>query len=496
MKAYIALVLVTALATLMPQRVSAIDSPTTHVTVLATLGCKDFAIPEKPEVVLRLWDEVVTGREYYPSAQLVSITSNQLKFSFEAPYGVYYVSARLKPEPKDPDHDCSWSGSLMTLPGIDKSLTVTFQSMIAHLWDTSDFAAGTIAGNATVTWEKLSRNRDCGKQWTPSREIDSRERQSGAYYVQFPWLNPSKEIPALVVSDGAHITVVALAPIETTPLQEHHYLRRDISSADLLHWSALPSGTIVCDPPGVPPSPTETPMKPLQRVFVTAFIQCSDENELYASETPSVELEDQLHRGQFIFPHVTITRHVGNQVVLEFAISPGAYDLGMRLPRPDRGRDLVLPCYSANRFAVLPTHDRHLTFLICTCGDSGSDRALVAGRLEPSSMSVSVTMIPRSVSCNSEIGDMTAAFQERTVAVLDDGYYYARYSPYDPTKQPVLVISGTGLSEFVAIDSDGTQSSTRESVARLDITNAKLQKCTANSVGGSFSANKHRCLAS
>lgn len=476
MRTYVAVALIATLAALIPQRASAIESPLSHVTVSAILDCKGFSATEKSVVKVWLSDVTVAGREYYPPAQVESLTGSQLRFSFDAPAGVYYTSAQLKPYAETPGHDCSWSGPLMTLPGIDKNVTAKFQSMIAFLWDTSDFAAGTIAGNATVTWEKLSRGRQCGKQWTPSREIDASERQSGAYYVQFPWLSPRKEIPALVVTEGVHITIVSLPPIETTPLQEHHYLRRDITAADLLEWSALPSGTIVCDAPSPSTDAAQNDQVPSQRVSVTAFIQCSDKNELYAPETPSVEIENQLHRGQFFFPRVSITKHVGNQVDLNFAVPPGAYDLGMRLPRPSGAGEFVLPCYSAARFAVLPGHDRHLTFLICSCGDSGSDRGFVAGRFGPPSMSVAVAMIPRSDSCNSEIPDMTAAYQERTLAVIDGGYYYAKYSPYDPAKRPVLIISGVGLSRLVAIDPDGAHSPSLESLTRLDITNATLQK--------------------
>lgn len=470
-----AMLLIAALLAVIPQGAAAIESPLSHVTVSATLDCRDFSASQTSVVKVWLSDVTVAGREYYPAAAVESLTKEQVRFSFDAPGGVYYISTHLEPEAQATSHDCSWSGSLMTLPGINKSITVTFQSMIAHLWDTSDFAAGTIAGNATVAWEKLPRDRVCGTKWVPSRQIDSSERQSGTYYVQFPWLSPRKEIPALVVTDGAHTTVVSLPPIETTPLQEHHYIRRDITATDLIRWSSLPAGTIVCDAPASSREVPQADQKQLQRVTVTAFIQCSDENELYASETPSVEIEDQLHRGRFFFPRVSITKHVGSQVVLSFMVPPGAYDLGMRLPRPAKAQEFVLPCYSAARVAVLPGRDRHLTFLICSCGDSGSDRGFVAGRLEPSSMSVAVTMIPRSVACKSEIPDITAAIQDRAVAVMDGGYYYAKYSPYDPEKQPVLVISGIGLSKFVAIrpDAKGTG---MESLIQLDITNAKLQQ--------------------
>jgi hypothetical protein len=166
----------------------------------------------------------------------------------------------------------------------------------------------------------------------------------------------------------------------------------------------------------------------LQHIEVTTLIACSERNDLYSAETPSVEVEDQLHRGRFFFPTVTVIRHDGDVVVLRFDIPPGAYDLGMRLPYPSGAGD-VLGCDSSARFAVIRGHARHLTFLICSCGAGGGNRGLAAGRMELGSMNVAVSKVPRTVRCGADIPDPGKAVEGGYGAVLDGGIYYGTYNP-------------------------------------------------------------------
>lgn len=356
----------------------------------------------------------------------------------------------------------------MTLPGIARNVNVIFINGVG-LWDRGDFVTGTVAGDAAVTATKVPLGQRCGARWTPTK--DESEPQRGAYYFQMPSFDSETAAPGLIVTDGGHIVVLELPPIYRQPLHEHEYYRRDVTAGDLQRWKVLPSGSIVCDAKAqVYGKVSPMPRLGLQQVDVTTIVACSDRNDVYASETPSLQVEDQLHRGTFYAPPVTILSHHGAVIHLRFFVPPGAYDLGMRLPRlPGAG---ALPCDSSARFAVLRGHARNITFMLCTCGDEGANRGFLAGRIALPSVTVAMTLVPRSVNCGSQIPDIDDAFQKRTFAALDSGFFYATYNPYDPSTQPVLVLSGSGLAtKFVALEPNAPEGVARqESLKILNLT--------------------------
>lgn len=456
-----------------PEEIGAQSLSLAHVTVTATLACKNNALADKPLVDLSLDDVIVTGRRYYPATQVEKRGLDQLSVSFDAPGGVYEMSIAVKRDQTTSEDGCSWNGPLMTLPGVRRDVAVTLRTMIATLWDRADFISGSIAGTATVTTIDLPQPAQCGAPWEPANS-DVLPTQSGHYYFQW-WRDTRKLVPGLRVDNEGHVTILALPAIHRTPLIEHAYIRRDISAEDLKRWGALPSSTIVCDTTSASygiasPAPSEN----LQHVEVTAFIQCSDRNDLYSRETPSVEVEDQLHRGRFFYPPTTVVRRVGNVVDLRIDVPPGAYDLGMRLPRPSAASDFVLGCYSTARFAVLAGRPRHITFLICSCGVGGSDRGFVAVRMDPRSMRVGITNVPSAIKCGTEPPLDFNPFERLSQAVLDDGMYYANYDPYDPSTKPVLVISAPGMGyRFIALNTNGQNQQPMESLRVLGVTVAE-----------------------
>lgn len=463
-----------ALSWAMPRAALASEEPAlAHVIVTGVVNCKGLETQRRPQVNIWLADIIVSGREYHPRASTEWTDDKHVRFSFDIPGGVYELFAHLT----DSGYGsgvCSWNGPLMTLPGVARYVTVPFAAAVS-LWDPGDFVSGAVAGTASVRSIKLPLTQPCGAVWTPPSDDYSLE-QRGNYYAQIPWLNSQLQTPGIVVTDQGHSVVLKLLPIRRAPLHEHAYYRRDISQAELKRWAETPSWSIVCDNEArvygeVSPIPSGSS---LQRVNVTAIISCSDKNDLYASENPALQVEDQLHRGRFYAPTVTILSHVGNVIRLRFAVPAGAYDLGMRLPRP-RGTDSVLPCYSSMRFAMLPGYDRNLTQLICTCGEEGSNRGFVAGELGLASVNVALTLIPRSVQCGSALTDIDTALKNRTFAVLDGGHYYGTFNPYDPSTQPVLLLGGNGLPmKFVALDPNNGTNAPQESMKVLNLTVARV----------------------
>jgi hypothetical protein len=457
-----------------PPTAAADSQALSHVTLNATLSCKDTTLSPTPAPVdLWLDDAVVTGRQYYPAATVQRLDGSHIQISFDLPGGVYELFAHLKRDKASAENDCSWSGGLMMLPGVERSVSATFKTGTVNLWDRGDFISGNVAGAASVIADTLPRPPHCGSPWKPEDSYYQAAQQHHYYFQDN--VNSATRVPALIISDNGHVTVLAMPPINRTPLAEHAYIRRDIMASDLQRWGALPPSTIVCDTESVsyaPPSPA--PKRDLQRISVTALVECSDRNDLYSTETPTAEVEDQLHRGRFFFPPTSVQSHIGNVVNLQLELPPGAYDLGLRLPRLTGLRDFALPCYSSARLAVLHGHERHITFLICSCGLGGADRGFVAVRMEPKSMRVAISTLPRSVQCGTGIGDATEAIEQRSLAVLDGGIFYATYVPYDPTKRPALVINGPGMFyAYVALDSTTTDQP-MESLHLLDVTTAHL----------------------
>jgi hypothetical protein len=451
------------------------DERMARVTLNAAIDCKAAGLSAQSNVHLWLDDVLNAGREYYPPTTISVLGPNRLQIAFDLPAGVYEVFASMTPDAGATSF-CNWNGPLMTLPGIARNIAITMKSAVT-LWDRGDFASGFVAEGASVDAIRLEKTQGCGKTWTPKDGSEPSGGQTHEYYQQIPWLNAETQRPALVVAFAGHYTVVALPPIEREPLQRYRYFRRDITGDDLRTWASLPNWDVVCEnqPPGHATfSGVATPM---QTVYVKAFVRCSEANDLYQSETPVVEVEDQLHRGSFYFPEVTVSGHVGNTIDLRFQVPPGAYDLGLRLPKPRRITTDVLSCSSTSLFAVLPGHDRHLTFLICSCGFDSSYRGFISGALELPSVNVAVTLIPAGVACNADIPDLDKVFDQRREAVLDDGFYYGTYAPYDPSKRPVLILSGPGFgATFVAIAADRTRAEPQESSGVLDLTVSKAAR--------------------
>lgn len=449
-------------------------APLSHVTITALLSCKNNNLPEKPSITLWLDDVTVAGRKYYPQAQIKKLDASRLQVSFDVPGGVYEMFLEIN-RGQSSAGDCSWNGPLMTLPGVERDQTVKLVTMIGALWDRGDFVAGSIPENAKITLARLPRPTRCGEQWKPDEPYELSAPQGGHYYLQ-SWFDTDRFTPALIVESQGHTSVLALAPIAHSPLVRHMYVRRDISPADLQQWAALAPSTIVCDARNVAYGASSPPAHAnLQRVDVTTLIECSERNDLYSHETPTIEVEDQLNRGRFFYPPTRILSHKGIVIQLRFDVPPGAYDIGMYLPTPSEASGVVLGCYSSARFAVLRGHRRHLTFVISSSGAGGGDRGFVAGRLELRSVKVAVTTFPRNIPCGKRLEfDETEAYESRNEAAFDDGMFYATYNPYDPTKRPVLMIGGPGISyRFVALDADKPILQPLESLHVVDITLAR-----------------------
>lgn len=469
----LAVVLIAASEQAMPANVNAAEPGRSHVVVTATLAC-DAALGPTPAIEISLNDVIVTGRVYYPQAQVDRAASDRLRVFFDIPAGIYELIVTAKHDQQAKPALCDWSGPLMTLPNVRTEKTITLAPR-AYLWDRGDFVAGTIAGTATAAVVNLPRPPECGRRWQPTNDDQPLVAQSGHYSFQVAF-DVSRFVPGLLVADNGHVTVLALRAVEHTPLIDHAYVRRDITTADLARWASLPSSTIICDTE----SPrygtaSEAPRTNLQHVDVTALVECSERNDLYAMETPVIEVEDQLDRGRFFYPPMRIIKRIGNVLYMRVDVPAGAYDLGIRFPRPSAKKTFILPCYSTARFAILRGHTRHLTFVICSCGVGGNDRGFVAGRMEPHSIRLAVATLSRNVRCGASLPDMTETIAHRNEVVLDDGLYYGTYYPYDPAKRPVLMVSGPGMSYvFVALDADAARQQPLESLHVFDITISQL----------------------
>jgi hypothetical protein len=459
----------------LPRGVGAQSVALSHVTVDATILCTNIDVTTA-RIALSLDDAIVSGREYYPDTKVEHLGANRLRITFDAPGGVFGLDARVLDVEGNYAGNCSFNERLMTLPGVPKTLAFTVKSSIFSLWDQTDFIAGSVAGGASVMPFDLPRSAPCGTVWKRDPREDE-PPQSGHYYSQLGF-SPSTTRPALVVDDGGHIAVVALDPIVHTPLVDSAYIRRDVSTADLARWKALPSMTIVCESGDRRyGTASAAPTANLQPVDITTIIDCSLRNDLYSKERPEVEVEDQLHRGTFFYPPVYVLGHSGNVLHLRMDVPPGAYELGMRLPRvPAAG----IGCYSATRFIVLPHAPRHLTFTICSCGNGSNYRAFVAVRLAAPSIRVGVTMMPSSIRCGADYPNGFEPGQDVDYAVADGGVYYAAYDPYDPSKQPALVIDGPGIARiFVSLPGSGSDAQPMESLHVVDVSVRTLSRWLA-----------------
>lgn len=447
-----------------------------HVTVNATLSCSDNERSERSPITVELSDVIVTGREYYPVPTFDRLDNSHVRIAFDIPGGAYQLTISAVDSRNHVFDGCSWSAPLITLSGLDRTIDLTMQPSNLTAGAPTDFVSGTIADGAAVEPVELSRaTTRCGDLWRGNDTVRSTQHL-GAYYYQLGQ-RPSMYRPGLIVTDRGHVTALALDPIIHTPLIEHVLMHRNITGEDLAKWRSRPNSTIVCDDATpVYGAASRTPAANVRNVDVTAFIDCPL-NDLYAHAQVEVELEDQLQRGFFFYPKLNIVSRSRNAVHFRFGVSPGAYDMGMRLLPPSDVASSVSACTSSTRFAVIGGHARHLAAQISSFPHYLGDRGFIAVQLAMPPVRIRLLQVQAALRCGDtslEKIDQLAQIQQ---PVVDDGVYYATYDPYRPATQPALMIDGPTLRPiFVAVSKSAPPIQPFEALHVLTITTAQMAR--------------------